>query len=88
MDNAVDIPDYILEAVAFAGQETITAKILCKMVEHAVCGWEDEEMESMIKTAYTIDDKKNCIKRFMCNTEWEDDVVYRFINMFKRLKEK
>lgn len=88
LDDAVDIPDYILEAVAFAGQETITAKILYKMVEHAVCGWEDEEMESMIKTAYSIGDKKNCIKKFMGNTEWESDVVYRFINMLKRLKEK
>ena len=81
LDDAVNIPDYILQAVAFAGQETINAKILFKMVAYTILRKKKEELKSKIELAVTIEDKKDCIMEFMKDKDFETNVVYRFINI-------
>lgn len=88
LDDKVDIPDYILHAVAFAGQESIDVKILFKMVEHAVQSLKLEILDKQIKGEFSVTEKVECIKKFIKTEDIENNVVYKFLQAYKNLKGK
>ena len=80
IDVAVSVPQYILEAVAFASREVISIDIVFKMVEYSISEYEekdDSELEKKIEKAITQEEKRNCIKQF--RKEYEEDVVTKFL---------
>ena len=77
---AVSIPQYILEAVAYASREIISIDIVFKMIEYSICGYDEKEetdLEKKIDIAITQEEKKDCIKQF--RKEYKEDVVTKFL---------
>ena len=77
---AVSIPQYILEAVAYASREVISIDIVFKMIEYSICGYDEKEetdLEKKIDKAITQEEKKDCIKQF--RKEFKEDVVTKFL---------
>lgn len=77
---AVSIPQYILEAIAFASREVITIDIVFKMIEYSLSGYdvkEDDDLKKNIERAITQEEKRNCIKQFQ--EEYKEDVVTKFL---------
>ncbi len=77
---AVSIPQYILEAVAYASREVISIDIVFKMIEYSICGYDEKEetdLEKKIDIAITQEEKKDCIKQF--RKEYKEDVVTKFL---------
>ena len=77
---AVSIPQYILEAVAYASREVISIDIVFKMIEYSICGYDEKEetvLEKKIDKAITQEEKKDCIKQF--RKEYKEDVVTKFL---------
>lgn len=80
IDMTVSIPQYILEAVAFASREVISVDIIFKIVEYSLSGYDDEkalEMQKENREAKTKEEKKNCIEKF--RTEFQYDIVTKFL---------
>ena len=62
---AVSIPQYILEAVAYASREVISIDIVFKMIEYSICGYDEKEetdLEKKIDIAITQEEKKIHLK--------------------------
>lgn len=87
INSATIIPDYILEAIAFASLEIITQKIKLKMVRFAIDQYEETEDVITIKTLAhsSIDklDEQKAIKTF-CN-KFPDDMVSTLIKKYEKL---
>lgn len=68
LDCTVNIPQYILQAVAFASREIVTVDIIHKMVEYSLGNYEESEavleLLEEVKKAKSQDEKKNCIKKY------------------------
>ena len=68
LDCTVNIPQYILKAVAFASREIVTVDIIYKMVEYSLGNYEESEavleLLEEVKKAKSQDEKKNCIKKY------------------------
>lgn len=65
LDCTVNIPQYILQAVAFASREIVTVDIIHKMVEYSLGNYEESEaVLEEVKKAKSQDEKKNCIKKY------------------------
>ena len=80
IDIAVSVPQYILEAVAFAGREVISIDIIFKMIEYSLSGYDEKEesdLEKKIVRAITQEEKMDCIKQF--RKEYKTDVVTKFL---------
>lgn len=80
IDIAVSVPQYILEAVAFAGREVISIDIVFKMIEYSLSGYgekEESDLEKKIVRAITQEEKMDCIKQF--RKEYKKDVVTKFL---------
>lgn len=80
IDVAVSVPQYILEAVAFASREVISIDIVFKMVEYSISEYEekdDNDLEKKIEKAITQEEKRDCIKQF--RKEYKEDVVTKFL---------
>lgn len=80
IDVAVSVPQYILEAVAFASREVISIDIVFKMVEYSISEYEekdDNDLEKKIEKAISQEEKRNCIKQF--RKEYKEDVVTKFL---------
>lgn len=80
------IPDYILDAIAFASREVINTSIKLKMVYYSLNQYEKTEnieklLENLEKTK-NEDDKKSFINDFC--TEYPEDVVSLFLEMVKK----
>lgn len=68
LDCTVNIPQYILQAVAFASREIVTVDIIHKMVEYSLGNYKESEavleLLEEVKKAKSQDEKKNCIKKY------------------------
>ncbi len=87
--NAI-IPNYILEAIAFAAKDIISAKLLWKMVAHSLSAHSDlgsdyEEMMKALNEAATPEQRTKLISIF-CD-KFPEDVVSMFINKVGVLNE-
>ena len=80
IDLTVSIPQYILEAIAFASREVISIDIVFKMVEYSICRYyekEENELEKKIAKAITQEEKKDCIELF--RKKYMEDMVTKFL---------
>lgn len=89
IDARVQIPDYILEAIAFACREVISIDIILKIMEYSIEAYEESEKSKafiqLIEDARTIKDKISAIKDF--SKKYEDDIVTRFLEKLKKYKQ-
>lgn len=87
IDSATIIPDYIIEAIAFASQDIITQKIKVKMVCFSIDEYKENEKVISIKTlvhsAKTKEDEMEAIEKFLAG--FPDDVVSKLIMNYKNL---
>lgn len=84
IDISINIPQYILNAVAFACREIITVDIILKIIEYSLDGYDEELTETLndlLIKAKVLVDKKNCITEF--RKEFPDDVVAQFLNQLE-----
>ena len=80
IDTKVTVPQYILEAIAFASQEVISLDIVIKMIEHSLgrnnekgaLSFKQESEEIKIQKS-----KKGVIRKF--REKYKDDVVTKFL---------
>jgi len=81
VDIAVSIPQYILQAIAFAGREIISVDIIFKMLVYSLSGYSDDEevlaLKEEIEKARTQADKKSCIISF--REAYEKDVLSQLL---------
>ena len=80
IDIGVSVPQYILEAIAFASREVISIDIVFKMIEYSLSGYGEKEkadLEKKIEKAITREEKMDCIRQF--RKEYEEDVVTKFL---------
>lgn len=80
IDMAISIPQYILEAIAFACREVISIDIAFKMIDYSLGGYDEKEILNLkqeIKKVKTQQEKKNCIKKF--REEFSADIVTDFL---------
>lgn len=84
---ATIIPDYILEAIAFASQEIITQKIKLKMVCFSIDAYDEDGNVPTIKafahSAKTKEDEIKAIEKF--RFEFPDDMVSKLIKKYEEL---
>ena len=81
IDMAVSVPQYILEAVAFASREVISIDIVFKMIGYSLSGYgeqQEPDLEKKIEKAITQEEKRDCINQF--RKEYEEDVVSKFLD--------
>lgn len=80
IDMAVSVPQYILEAIAFACREVVSIDIVFKMIEYSLSGYGEKEMLDLkkeIENAKTQGEKRDSIKKF--REECKDNVVTKFL---------
>ena len=68
IDEKVEIPQYILEAIAFASREVFSIDIGFKMIEYAIGLFnhnKNKRLKENIEKAVTYQKKADCIKQFM-----------------------
>ncbi|MFF2093497.1 ATP-dependent endonuclease [Paenibacillus sp. NPDC058174] len=85
IDESVQIPAYILSAIAFACEEIITTEIKLKMVSYSLSayGVSNDEMLSIMKGAVTVEEKEQAISRF-CEA-YPSDIVSLFLEKMDNL---
>ena len=76
IDCNVYIPTYILDAVAFASQETMSLRIYEKMIAYVLGLYSDDKSKSFLKKI----NEPQYINEFLPESEYEDDIVKKFIN--------
>lgn len=81
IDMVVSIPQYILQAIAYAGKEIITVDIVFKMMEYSLSGYNEDkeflELKKENEKARTYENKINCIRNF--SEAYENDVFSQFL---------
>lgn len=84
IDSATIIPDYILEAIAFASQEIITQNIKLKMVCFSIDEYKETGNVTNVKdfahSAKTKEDETKAIEKF--RAEFPDDMVSELIKKY------
>jgi len=82
MDCNIQIPDYILQAIAFSCQEIISIDILIEIIEYSLERYGDDEqaiaLSKLISSVESFNDKKLFIIKFV--TELSNDIVSKFIS--------
>ncbi len=86
IDVSVQIPDYILDAIAFSCREVINLDIALKIVDYSVNGYEDstnkKKIKAEIRNAKTVVEKDGVIKDF--KIKYKNDIVTRFLKKLKK----
>lgn len=81
LDVTVNIPQYILQAVAFASREIVNADIIHKMVEYSLSNFEENEtvleLLEEVKKAKSKEEKKSCIKKY--RAEYTERILSKFL---------
>lgn len=80
IDNAITIPEYILEAIAFASKEVISLDIILKMIEYSLSKYDGNtviDFKKENKEIKTNEERNKIIKKF--KSEYENDVVTKFL---------
>jgi predicted ATP-dependent endonuclease of OLD family len=88
IDAATIIPDYILDAIAFASQEIITQKIKLKMVCFSINEYGETEnviaMKTLAHSAKTKEEEAKAIEKF--RDEFANDMVSELIKKYEELE--
>ena len=80
IDIAVNVPQYILGAIAFASKEVISIDIVFKMIEYSLSGYDEKEVLALKKESKKVktqEERKEFIKKF--RERYKDDVVAKFL---------
>jgi putative ATP-dependent endonuclease of the OLD family len=81
LDVTVNIPQYILQAVAFASREIVNADIIHKMVEYSLSNFVENEtvleLLEEVKKAKSKEEKKSCIKKY--RAEYTEGILSKFL---------
>jgi len=87
IDFTTIIPDYILEAIAFASQEIITQTIKLKMVCYSINEYEETEdvrsIKALVNSVKTKEEETKAIERFCA--EFPDDMVAELVKKYKKI---
>lgn len=84
IDCNIEIPNYIMEALAFASQETMNLKIYAKMLLYSLSLYneKDDDLKKHIRLLRKAEDDTQLSKTISyIMTICEDDIVVRFISM-------
>lgn len=89
IDETVRIPDYILEAIAFASKEVINIDIVLKILEYSISNYASfkeivDEITELIKNAKNLGDKVTVIEKF--RKEFPDDIATKFLEKLKGIE--
>lgn len=87
LDDKVQIPEYILEAIAFASIDVINIDMIIRMISYSLSTYEDcEEKSDIIELIKLSKPEKDilAIKTFI--SEFEEDMVEKFIMITDRYK--
>lgn len=83
-DCLVGIPEYIMDAISFAAQETMTIKIYEKMIKYSLsCYIDDTSSKEFLEefcNIHTQKELKSLISRFLKADNYSKDIVKLFIN--------
>ena len=83
LDCVVSIPNYIVSAIAFAAQETMSIQIYAKMIVHSMSYYNGGIMEQYIMKLTSAQDDQTLISRIreaLDDNTFTNDVVVDFIN--------
>lgn len=85
IDAEVVIPEYILEAIAFASREVISTNIKVKMIQHSLKKYQNDEntliIKNMLESAKKGKDYENIINEF--SMRFSDDMVSKLIEEYE-----
>ncbi|HBL49632.1 MAG TPA: ATP-dependent endonuclease [Firmicutes bacterium] len=79
----VRIPEYIVKALAFASQETMSLQIYAKMLNYSLGLYNEEKDKHYLKLLHASKDNMSlskAINGILEDTYFEDDVIVEFIN--------
>lgn len=82
LDFNVRIPEYIVNALAFASQETMSLQIYAKMLNYSLSLYNDEEAKCYLDLLHASKDilsLSKAINEILKDTNFKDDVVFEFI---------
>lgn len=84
IDELVDIPEYIVNALVFASKETMSVQIYTKMIRHTLSMYEDKESiqhSKNLKNAKSQSELFKCINEIIENGIYAKDSVVKFIKL-------
>ena len=82
LDYNISIPAYIMDAIAFAAQETMTVKIYGKMIKYSLSCYIDDDSKKYLKAfcnRNTDEEQKQLIIQFLKTEDYCEDIVKLFI---------
>lgn len=85
IDIAVTVPQYILEAIAFASKEVISIDIVFKMIEYSLNRYDEKEVSDFIRESEAVktqEERKDFIRKF--REKYKNDVVTKFLEEVDR----
>ena len=83
LDCNVGIPEYIVNALAFASQETMSLQIYAKMLNYSLAFYSEEKAKHYMNLLHASIDNMSlsqAISEILEDTTFEDDVVVELIN--------
>ncbi len=83
LDYNVGIPEYIVSALAFASQETMSLQIYAKMLNYSLAFYDDEDAKSYLDLLHASNDNvslSKTINELLEDTYFENDVAVEFVN--------
>ncbi|KJZ84421.1 hypothetical protein ClosIBUN13A_CONTIG146g02238 [Clostridium sp. IBUN13A] len=85
IDNLVNIPEYILDAIAFASQEVIDINTIIKIIDYTLSFYDTDEAKKIKKSIEVDKDitkRIDIIKKFEIN--FKDDIVNKLLIKVKQ----
>lgn len=83
LDECVSIPEYLVDAIAFAAQETMTIQIYQKMLKYSLSYYDEDDVAEYLTTLSEADNDElliDSINSILSDSDYEDDEVVKFIN--------
>jgi len=87
LDYGIGIPTYIMDAIAFAAQETMTIKIYEKMIKYSLSCYLDDDSKKYLKefcNRNIDEEQKQRIIQFLKTEDYSEDIVKLFIDSCER----
>lgn len=87
----VRIPEYIVKALAFASQETMSLQIYAKMLNYSLALYNEEKDKHYLKLLHASKDNlslSKAINGILEDTYFEDDVIVEFINTCEQYQQR
>lgn len=84
LDYHVEVPEYIVKALAFASQETMSLQIYGKMLNYTLPLYNDKKAKhysDTLRNSRNHESLSEAIKEILEDSYLEDDVVFKFIKI-------